>query len=366
MTDQSQPLLIKARGLAGIDGPAALLAARGRIQALGGDALGRAEGAVVLDLPLWLCPAPIDAHVHLCLGAKPGKGGKLASNLAAWQTAKVAAVRDLGHPASAAPPEQPAPPPLVIASGRGLGPSWLGEDLKDAADMQKAVRARAGQGARVIKLFASGLLDFHNPGQVEDPLALEPTLMKAAVDAAHGLGLVAAAHASGEQAVSAALAAGVDSIEHGFFLGADTLARMADAGVAWLPTLAAVMAHEKDPQGRHHEATRQNLAEIVKLQIQAMNQGAKLGLNLVAGSDAGSYGLPHGRALFLEIEAWQKAGLDSGLIFQAATSRGAALLGLEDELGSLAVGKRAWLLGLEGDPATDPWLMARPRWSLGI
>lgn len=85
-------------------------------------------------------------------------------------------------------------------------------------------------------------------------------------------------------------------------------------------------------------------------------------MDLVLGTDAGFYGLAHGEAVFQEMACWLEAGVKPHTVFAAATSRAARLLGLAGELGSLAEGARAWLLGVPGDPQSDPLLLAQPRW----
>jgi imidazolonepropionase-like amidohydrolase len=364
----AKPLCLLAEGLAGWadqdgapDTPA-LLVGQGRILALGRAALD--SGAKRLALPgLWLAPAPLDAHVHLHLG------GTVQDNLERSLAAGCAAVRDLGHrPVLPTPRTGPGhAPPWVVTSGPGLGcrgpgSSWLAQELAGAEEMRQAAWQRAQDQCGVIKVFASGLLDFDNPGQVLHPQTLSQEELAAVVEAADEAGLPVAAHASGAAAVRQCLEAGVRSIEHGFFLERPLLAEMAARRVSWLPTLAAVRAHALDPEGRHTPQERQDLWSIVQGQGRAARLAEGLGVDLVLGSDAGSYGLEHGGALFSEMACWLEAGLRPATVFAAATSRAARLLGLAGELGSLAVGARAWLLGVPGDPQADPLLLAQPRW----
>ncbi len=351
------------QGLAGaqaFQGPPAVLVREGRVAALGEEAL--AQGAERRELPgLWLSPAPLDAHVHLYLGPGPQEA------LAAWRQAGVAAVRDLGHKPQQATPRDDGGPPLVRAArvglgARGEGAYWLAAPHEGAQDFAQAAREQAQLGAAVIKLFATGLLDFQHPGQVLHPLALRPEEVAAAVEEAHAAGLPVSVHANGEAAVSMALAQGVDGIEHGFFLGSDCLLSMAQKGVWWSPTLAAVQAHRDDPHGRHDLATREALAEICRRQAAQIKLGEELGVRLVLGSDAGSYCLPHGEAAFREMAAWLEAGVSPATVFEAATSRAARVMGLAGKLGEIAVRARAWLLGTAGDPRREPLLWQRPAW----
>jgi imidazolonepropionase-like amidohydrolase len=358
------PVCLVAEGLAGTPEPCeppAVLVARGRIQALGQAALE--AKAQRLPLPgLWLTPAPLDAHAHLRLGGAP------EANLAAVLAAGVAAVRDLGHrPSLPTPRGGKDDPPWVVSSGPGLGAAgeggcWLAQSLAGAEALASAAWERAQAGVGVVKLFVSGLLDFDQVGGVLHPMALNPAEIAAATRAAQEAGLPVAAHANGPAAVAACLAAGVDSIEHGFFMGRDLLERLARQGTAWIPTCAAVAAHALDPEGRHGPRVRENLRQILAGQLEALRRAEVLGVNLVLGTDAGSYGLEHGGAVFREMALWLEAGLRPATVFRAATQRAARLLGLGQELGEIKPGARPWLLGVPGDPRANPLLLAEPRW----
>lgn len=361
----SGPLCLLAEGLAGAGedrSAPAVLVDRGRILALGRSALD--SGAPRLALPgLWLCPAPLDAHVHLHLG------GDVAYNLERNLAAGLAAVRDLGHSPAKPTPRSPAGggPPWVVSSGPGLGgegpgATWLADKLSGPEAFRLAVERRALAGAGVIKVFATGLLDFERPGLVLHEEAVGLAELMATVEAADGAGLPVAVHTNGLEAVGRALAAGVTSVEHGFFLDRATLKRMAGLGTFWVPTCAAVLAHAQDPEGRHPPELRRRLRAIYDGQLLTLAVAEALGVPLALGTDAGSYGLEHGSAVFAEMECWLRAGLRPETVFKAATAGAARLMGLAGKVGSLAVGAQAWLLGVSGDPARAPLLMARPRW----
>jgi len=360
---KQEGLCLLPQGLAGAEpyqGPPAVLIRQGRVAALGEEAL--AKGGQRREMPgLWLSPAPLDAHVHLYLGPGPEHA------MEAWRRAGVAAVRDLGHKPHHATPRDGGGPPLLRTACVGLGAQgeaayWLAAPLSGAQAFAQAAREQARRGASVIKLFATGLLDFRHPGEVFYPRALSAEEVGAAVQEAHAAGLPVTVHANGETAVSQALAQGVDGIEHGYFLGPRCLMSMAQKGVWWTPTLAAVQAHLEDPEGRHDQATLEALAEIVRRQAAQIKRGEELGVNLVMGSDAGSYNLPHGDALFREIAAWLEAGVSPEAVFEASTKRAARSMGLAGELGEIAVGARDWLLATPGDPRRDPLLWRRPVW----
>ncbi|MCB2192389.1 MAG: amidohydrolase family protein [Deltaproteobacteria bacterium] len=356
-------LCLLARGLAGAEsyeGPPAVLVREGRVAALGAQALAQADEQQELK-DLWLSPAPLDAHVHLYLGPGPEQA------MQAWREAGVAAVRDLGHKPHHPTPRDNGGSPLLRNACVGLGAQgeaayWLAAPLSGAQAFAQAAREQAHRGAAVIKLFASGLLDFQHAGGVCHPQALTPGEVAAAVREAHAAGLPVTVHANGEKAVSQALAQGVDGIEHGYFLGSGCLLSMAQKGVWWTPTLAAVLAHLADPDARHDQATLEALAEIARRQAAQIRLGEELGVNLVLGSDAGSYNLPHGEAVFREMAAWLEAGVSPATVFEAATTRAARSMGLAGELGRIAVGARAWFLGTTEDPRLTPLQWQKPAW----
>jgi hypothetical protein len=72
------------------------------------------------------------------------------------------------------------------------------------------------------------------------------------------------------------------------------------------------------------------------------------GIPLVPGTD--DIG---GLTLHNELVTWVKAGLSPSTVLKAATSGGATLLGQEAHLGSIAVGRKADLYLVDGDPTQD-------------
>jgi imidazolonepropionase-like amidohydrolase len=79
----------------------------------------------------------------------------------------------------------------------------------------------------------------------------------------------------------------------------------------------------------------------------------KSGVRLLAGTDAVTdYCLP-GFALHDELALLVKGGLSPGEALRTATLNPAEFLGLEKDLGSIAIGKRADLVLLERNPLND-------------
>ena len=72
------------------------------------------------------------------------------------------------------------------------------------------------------------------------------------------------------------------------------------------------------------------------------------GIQLVPGTD--DYA---GFGLHSELEAWVKAGIPAGAALAFATLEGARFLGLQDQVGSVTIGKLADLYLVDGDPTKD-------------
>jgi imidazolonepropionase-like amidohydrolase len=146
-----------------------------------------------------------------------------------------------------------------------------------------------------------------------------------------------------------AIAAGVDSIEHGSFLKDDTLAEMKKKHVYLVATLFAGAW-----VGEHLDTFPPVIAAKARAaaaQVQQMFQHAvKIGVPLAMGTDAGVE--PHGLNA-REFALMTKNGLPPEQALMAGTANGADLLGLADQIGTLAAGKSADIVAVAGNPLTD-------------
>lgn len=318
------------------------------------------EQPPVLELPgCTVLPGLVDCHVHLGLGGKES----LAERLASYPAHGILAVRDggdaggLGLAAACRVAGGELEVPLVIACGRALFKkggygSLLGRGV-EATELEAAVGVLAREGAQQIKVLVSGLVSFKEYGRVGPP-QLGLAELRRIVMRARAYGLKVMAHASGEEAVRLAVEAGVDSVEHGYFLTRELLWRMAERGVAWVPTVVPVAAQLKEGlRERYGPRERGVIARTVGRQLEMIALAREAGVVLGVGTDAGAAGVAHGKSFLEEILLYRKAGLSPADILTAATAGGAATLGLEHLLGYLAPGRPAYLVAVEGNPFTD-------------
>ena len=310
----------------------------GRLQPLPGETVVDLAGA-------FLVPGLVDAHVHLTLG------GDRDARMNAWATLDrgVTAVRDLGGPLERG--EAPRLPlcdpegPLVVPAGaaltrRGGYGAFLGIAVPPGAALAPLVEDLAGKGARVIKVVLTGAVDFVRG--TAGPAHFDRREVEEVVRAARSLDLPVAAHANGAAAVALAVECGVDSVEHGILAGEEALRLMAERGTRWVPTLTPLFAAAGDPRWA-------GLDDIFARHLDAVGRAGVLGVRIVAGTDAGSPGVPHG-SLGLELALLRRAGLSPEQLRAAVTTEAASLLGLKDGYGVLAPGSATDLVWFAHDP----------------
>jgi imidazolonepropionase-like amidohydrolase len=208
-----------------------------------------------------------------------------------------------------------------------------------------------------IKIVNSGLNSLSTFGK-ETPSQFDPDALKEAVQAGRELGLKTMVHANGREAVAAAIEAGCHSIEHGFFMGEKNLIKMAERDVTWVPTAFTMNAYACMPGSprRDSEVAQKNLDH----QLDQIRKSLEYGVRIAVGTDAGSPGVHHGQAIREEIRLLISAGLSLEGAIQCATSNGADLLGLENEVGRVLPGMPATFLATRGKPDRLPESLDSP------
>src|SRR6266545_420977 len=214
-------------------------------------------------------------------------------------------------------------------------------------EIRKAVRFEVKNGADVIKAAVSGgVLSLAD--EVDTP-QLTPAEMAALVDESHRLRKKVAVHCHGDQAAREAIEAGVDSIEHGSFMKAETLARMKTKGVFLTPTL---MATEwiMGKLGNYPPALQSKAKAAAAARSDMFRNAVKMGVKISFGTDAAVF--PHGQNAH-EFKLMVDLGMTPIDALKSATANDADLFGIAEKVGTLEKGKLADVVGMPGDPTAD-------------
>ncbi len=324
----------------------------------------------------FVMPGLVEAHCHLFLDGgeldlarrkeylAAGRSQMLSTgraNLAANLAAGITLIRDAGDihginthlkeeisHASGVVPELRSPGRAIRKTGR-YG-SFMALEVRDAAGIENTIETLAAT-ADDLKILLTGIIDFEN-GCVKGPVQFDLEETRLIVRTARRLGLKTYAHCNGPEGLNIAVEAGIDSIEHGFFMEPDIVKKMADKGTAWVPTFAPVYFQFSRPDvTQWNPATLDKLHAILQNHFHNVAGAAAKGVPVVAGSDAGSYGVPHGTGLIDEVLFLRQAGLTVQQVLSAATAVPRQLWNASPA--DVAVGQAANFIGLDDSPFKD-------------
>ena len=226
-------------------------------------------------------------------------------------------------------------------------------NIADTVDaVSSAVRRDIKYGADWIKLMATGgVMDPISDYRVEE---LSGEQMAKAVEVAHRAGKKVMAHAEGAEGIKAAVRAGVDSIEHGTVMDEEGARLMEQRGTWLVPTIFCFQHDLRTglSQGRDPVSFAKGVA-IVKEQGPAFRRALAHHLKIAYGVDDDV------DFVSKEFGALVNGGMTPIDALRAATINGAELLGRSSEIGTLAPGKFADIVAVDGDPLADVTVMEK-------
>jgi imidazolonepropionase-like amidohydrolase len=338
-----------------------------RIVAIEPDSFAPSPGATVIDLRgRWLMPGLIDAHVHL-RDAKSARallsaGVTTARSLGVDNFVDVV-VRDRHRAGDLELPD-------ILAAGyqvrRRMADAFFLNfpALSDSragiygdSAVRTVIRALVTRNVDVVKVMATNRagvsgVDFRTR-------MLTDAELRSAVEEASKAKLPVAAHAHTEDGVRASVLAGVRTIEHGTLIGSETLQLMKERGTCFVPTLS-FWTDMAEARGEYDSPDlRERGVEMLPLARRTVQQAAKLGVKLVAGSDM-RYDSTSLATVADEIAELMHGGVAPMEALRAATSVAAECLGIDRRTGSVQAGLEADLIVLEENPLTHPAALKHP------
>ena len=244
--------------------------------------------------------------------------------------------------------------PRMFVSGYGLhvasrpgAPTPSRGRANGVEEVVRAAREQIAAGADWVKMFGS-------TGSAQDVSGNQTYSfeeMKAAVDTAHGLGKRIAIHSYGPAGARDAVRAGADSIEHATDMDDETIAEMARRKTFYVPTIDhnRYYAEYRDQFGYGPEVA-ERLKDYVARNLETARRAVKAGVRFAMGSDAVFTMFGQNTR---ELGWFVKAGMTPEKALAAATTNGAALLGMETSLGAVWPGYYADIVAVEGNPLAD-------------
>jgi imidazolonepropionase-like amidohydrolase len=259
------------------------------------------------------------------------------------------------------------------------------ERVNGAAQAEKTVRALVAKGAAWVKtVYQEESYLFGHPR-----LSVPDSATYAAIArTARTLQRKIALHALSIAGVQKGIELGVDTIEHLSLdeIPAETARKMTDRGITVIPTFIAPMMYREDLIAKLRDIINSSPNYLVPLsrahtlsiidQVIAGAEGPALidypflrkkfavmtlnfkrlreaGVRVGFGTDAGGtdtclFGLP-----WLEMQLMAEAGMENYEVLETATSTNAAILGLENDIGSIMPGRTADLVLVRGNPVED-------------
>jgi imidazolonepropionase-like amidohydrolase len=243
---------------------------------------------------------------------------------------------------------------------------FLGGEVATAREVHDLIAQQVNQGARFVKVIASGggLTPGTKPHEAEFPLEL----MRVAAEVAHAHGVYVTAHCHATEGIERAIETGFDMLEHvsfvdtgGYRYNEEVAKRLRDSGVIVGPTVFGALQLAQRIRAWGHPHNPDDFSAVERLEGRLANVGhfARLGLKMIGGSDCGGASDTPFDSLVDEVLAYTRAGLSNEAALRTVTSDGAAFLGLT-ALGEIKRGYRADVILLNGNPLEDLSALRRP------
>lgn len=221
----------------------------------------------------------------------------------------------------------------------------------------KAVRQEILRGAEVIKILPTG---GHGFELLPAYRGLSRSEMEMVVATAHARNARVRAHTNSRESILECLEIGVDIIDHGDEIDEDCIEAMAKAGATWVPSLLFTKLVSYGGQGDAREGHQMDRAwDNVRVML---HKADAAGVNIVPGDDFGAQGMAHAPGVYARelLVYTDDMGVPADRVLRWATANGARLTRTDADEGTIAAGKLANLLVIDGDPVAAPAILTDP------
>lgn len=257
--------------------------------------------------------------------------------------------------------------PRVTAAGRYITarqsltdwyPTWIGVPetsigrlVTNRDEAIEEIRCQVKDGVDCIKIALDGT---HRRSNGEFVAAFTQTETSTMVEEIHRLGKKAVVHARGREATLYAARAGVDLIFHAYYLDDECLEALVKSGSAIGPTLTFPrniidFTSPTDPaylKGRVPDVERE-----FAIACKNLRRAKAVGVPLMIGTDSGFAVTPYGEWHARELEIFvDELGFTPAEALRAATEVSARFMAQEDKIGTLAPGRLADFIAVDGSP----------------
>jgi imidazolonepropionase-like amidohydrolase len=365
----------------------------GRVTGVGAAGDGIPDGAAVVDLGERLAlPGLIDTHTHLVgdvqtagvpstltsgaeealIGVRHARetieaGFTTVRDVGSFRAFTCCALRDAIDRGDVVGPRMQAAGAYITSPWGGGDVVGLAHDIelpealrfgvvRSVDDVRERVRRLLIGGVDLIKCLATGAV--LTRGGVPGAPEMTEEQLRAAVEEAAWYDAFVAVHAHGAEGAKRAIRAGARSVEHGSYLDDEAIAMLADTG-----TFYSVDLYDGEWALEHGYAEGwpdETMRKLEASQISGeavLRKAVEAKVRVVYGTDSGVY--PHG--LNGKQFAWYtRCGMTPLDAIRSATVVAAECLGWSDRVGSLAVGRFADLVAVDGDPLADVTELERP------
>jgi enamidase len=242
-------------------------------------------------------------------------------------------------------------PNMTVWGGDSVALQQAGRTPETPDEARKMVAVLVNQGVDVIKVIINRK-NFLQPDKPFKPLPWN--IVAAIVDEASASGLRVIAHTENVEDAEKAVDLGVNELTHLFFEDSQAdlnvytgiFNKMIDKNVVLTPAMITSSVH-----GSGH---KDSVSGRPRFGSNVFGMAYDMGVMLGAGTDAGAPGVPHGLSLHQELEMLVNEQNISPLeAITLATGNNAKILGADDFLGTIKVGKIADIVIVKGSPVEN-------------